>query len=167
MECLLFLGGAVGWGLSARVPIWRTRRKKLRKEMDELSKQLAGQVVARVDRLGSGTVVIAFTSGSVLVVKDGPEGPDLTLRRAGGRDRSARSADAPTRRQREYLDFIRRYMARYGVSPAETDIADHFMVSGPSVNAMVRTLERRGFIARYYDFTGQALPRSIRVLLDE
>jgi hypothetical protein len=32
---------------------------------------------------------------------------------------------------------------------------------------MVRTLERRGFIARYRDFTGQAMPRSIRVLLDE
>jgi hypothetical protein len=28
-------------------------------------------------------------------------------------------------------------------------------------------LERRGFIARYHDFTGQAMPRSIRVLLDE
>jgi hypothetical protein len=135
--------------------------------MDELSKQLAGQVVAHVDRLGSGTVIIAFTSGNELVVKDSPKGPDLALRRAGGRDRSGRSADAPTRRQREYLDFIRRYMARYGVSPAEKDIADYFMVSAPSVNAMVRTLERRGFIARYRDYTGQAVPRSIRVLLDE
>jgi hypothetical protein len=140
---------------------------KERQRMDELSKQLAGQVVAHVDRLASGTVIMAFTSGNELVVKGSPEGPDLALRRGGGRDRSGHSADAPTRRQREYLDFIRRYMARYGVSPAETDIADHFMVSGPSVNAMVRMLERRGFIARYHDFTGQAMPRSIRVLLDE
>jgi hypothetical protein len=160
-------GARQWWSASARLPIWRFQTREAAEKMDELSKQLAGQVVAHLDRLASGTVVIAFTSGSELVVKDSPQGPALALRRAGGRDRSGRSADAPTRRQREYLDFIRRYMARYGVSPAESDIADHFMVSGPSVNAMVRMLERRGFIARRRDFTGQAMPRSIRVLLDE
>jgi DNA-binding MarR family transcriptional regulator len=57
-------------------------------------------------------------------------------------------------------------MSRYGVSPAEADIQTHFFVSAPSVNNMIRTLERRGFITRSRDFFGQTEPRSIRVLWD-
>ncbi|MDX1430754.1 MAG: MarR family transcriptional regulator, partial [Rhodothermales bacterium] len=64
------------------------------------------------------------------------------------------------------LNFIRRYMDRFGRSPAETDIQRHFLVSAPSVNQMVRTLERRGFIERDRDGFGQTVPRSIRVLWD-
>ena len=51
--------------------------------------------------------------------------------------------------------------------PAESDIARHFMVSAPSVNQMLRTLEARGFISRGFDpFTGHAAARSIRILVD-
>jgi Mn-dependent DtxR family transcriptional regulator len=58
-------------------------------------------------------------------------------------------------------------MGRYGVAPAEADIQRHFMVSAPSVNQMMQNLERRGFIARERDlFTGQAVPRSIRILVE-
>ena len=35
----------------------------------------------------------------------------------------------PTRRQREYLEFIQKYMARHGCALSESDIQDHFMVS--------------------------------------
>jgi DNA-binding MarR family transcriptional regulator len=55
-------------------------------------------------------------------------------------------------------------MHRNGISPAETDIRVHFQVSAPSVNQMIRTLERRGFITRDRDWFGQTVPRSIRVL---
>jgi hypothetical protein len=41
------------------------------------------------------------------------------------------------------------------------------LVSAPSVNQMIRTLERRGFIARDRDWFGQTMPRSIRVLWDD
>jgi len=136
--------------------------------MDQLSKRLAGQVVSHAHRLSSGTVIVHFTSGYDLVVKGHPDGPALTLRKPDHASvRSKGSGDGPTSRQQAYLDFIRRYMARYGVSPAEADIQVHFMVSAPSVNAMVRTLERRGFISRRHDWSGQTVPRSIRVLLDE
>jgi DNA-binding MarR family transcriptional regulator len=57
-------------------------------------------------------------------------------------------------------------MARHGVSPAESDIQEHFMVSAPSAHAMVKTLERRGFITRDRDIFGRIVPRSIRVLVD-
>jgi repressor LexA len=64
------------------------------------------------------------------------------------------------------LEFIKRYMHRFGVSPAETDIQRHFLVSAPSVNQMIRTLERRGFISRDRHWFGQTVPRSIRVVWD-
>jgi len=54
----------------------------------------------------------------------------------------------------------------FGFAPAESDIQRHFHVSAPSVHQMIKTLERRGFIAPGSDFNGQALPRSIRVLID-
>jgi repressor LexA len=69
-------------------------------------------------------------------------------------------------RQREYLESIKKYMHRFSLALAETDVQRHFLVSAPSVNQMMRTLERRGFITRQKDRFGQTLPRSIRVLWD-
>ena len=59
----------------------------------------------------------------------------------------------------EYLEFIARYILRYGISPAESDIGRHFLLSAPSVNRMVQTLERRGFITRK-----RGAPRSIAIV---
>ena len=73
------------------------------------------------------------------------------------------AVNQPSSRQHAYMDFIRMFTARYGVPPAETDIARHFLVSAPSVNQMVKTLERRGYITREYGANGQAVPRSIRI----
>lgn len=65
---------------------------------------------------------------------------------------------APTQRQRDYLGFIAKYIARFGRAPAESDIERHFLVSAPSVNHMMQTLERRGFISRQ-----RGVPRSIKI----
>jgi len=65
----------------------------------------------------------------------------------------------PTSRQHEYLEFIRKYTLRFGISPAESDIQGHFLVSPPSVNSMVQALERLGFIIRQ-----PGVPRSIRLV---
>ncbi|MBK5293617.1 MAG: MarR family transcriptional regulator [Acidobacteriia bacterium] len=65
----------------------------------------------------------------------------------------------PTSRQSEYLEFIKKYMLRFGISPAESDIQRHFLVSAPSVNSMVQALERHGFIMRQ-----RGMPRSIRLV---
>ena len=78
--------------------------------------------------------------------------------------RQAAVASAPTDRQREYLEFIKKFMHRFGVAPAESDIQRHFLVSAPSVNQMIRTLEQKGFLVRDRDWSGHAVPRSIRVL---
>lgn len=65
-----------------------------------------------------------------------------------------------TARQGEYLAFIHRFTLRHGIAPSFDEIAAHFGTSSPSVNGMVKTLERRGLLSRV---AGAA--RSLRVLV--
>ena len=133
-------------------------------DISQLSDQLAGLVVAELLQSPPDEIALRFTSGAVLVVRPMDEGFSAVLQRPkrGRGGRGPRSG--PTRRQEEYLEFIKRYMHRFGLAPAETDIQRHFLVSAPSVNHMIRTLERRGFISRDRDWFGRTVPRSIRVV---
>lgn len=70
------------------------------------------------------------------------------------------SAFTPT--QGRYLAFIHQYIELYGRSPAESEISIAMQVSPPSVNQMIRSLERLGLITRV---PGQA--RSIGILLPD
>ncbi len=128
-----------------------------------LSDTLAERRVSHVTAIPSGGIAIHFTDGTRLTVTPEPAGFTVTFHESGPRPRGA---GEPSPRQRQYLDFIVRYFARFGIAPAESDIQEYFRVSAPSVHEMIKTLERRGFIARGRDFNGQALPRSIRVLID-
>jgi repressor LexA len=65
-----------------------------------------------------------------------------------------------TKTQGRYLLFIHRYMKKFGCAPAEADIQCHFLVSAPSVNAMMQTLTRKKLIARL-----PGVARSIRLLV--
>lgn len=65
-----------------------------------------------------------------------------------------------TARQGEYLAFIRSYTSRCGVAPSFEDIARHFGTSPPSVNGMIKTLEKRGLLGRV-----PGVARSLRVLV--
>jgi DNA-binding transcriptional regulator YhcF (GntR family) len=58
------------------------------------------------------------------------------------------SAPLITKRQGEFLAFILRYTQKYGIAPSYEDMATHFGISSPSVNGMMKTLERNGFISR-------------------
>ena len=129
-----------------------------------LSQQLTGRVIAEITQPPDGSVVLRLTDGAQVVFEQRDGGVKAILH--GGETAAAEGTGGPrpTRRQLEYLDFITRYIARYRVSPAETDIQRHFMVSTPSVNQMVRTLERRGFIKRDHGWYGETAARSIRVI---
>jgi hypothetical protein len=135
-------------------------------EMKKISEQLKGLVIAELVQPDDGTVTIHFTNKTTLVIRRSGSGFSAVI--GGGRSQPSKGRDplAPTGRQQEYLDFIKKYMHRFGVAPAETDIQRHFLVSAPSVNQMIRTLERRGFIVRDRDWFGQTQPRSIRVVWD-
>jgi DNA-binding Lrp family transcriptional regulator len=64
--------------------------------------------------------------------------------------------------QGRYLAFIHAYINLHGHAPAQSEIVEAVGVSAPSVNQMVKTLEKRGLISRK---PGQ--PRSIRLLVPE
>src|SRR3954471_16047103 len=64
--------------------------------------------------------------------------------------------------QGRYLAFIHAYTRLHGYPPAESEIAAAMCVSPPSVNQMVKTLEKRGLIARQ-----PGLSRTIEILVPE
>lgn len=64
--------------------------------------------------------------------------------------------------QGRYLAFIHQYTALHGCPPAESEIATAMCVSPPSVNQMVKMLEKKGLILRQ---PGRA--RSIRILIPD
>jgi hypothetical protein len=64
--------------------------------------------------------------------------------------------------QGRYLAFIHAYTTLHGVPPAEAEIAAAMCVSPPSVNQMVKALEKKGLILRH---PGQ--PRSLQILIPE
>ena len=65
-----------------------------------------------------------------------------------------------TPRQGQFLAFMYYYTKIHRIPPAEADLQRFFGISPPAVHEMIKTLERRGFIARE-----PGKPRSIRVLL--
>jgi hypothetical protein len=136
---------------------------RLRADMTDITNEVSGKSVSHVMQPDPQRLEIHFTDDSVLAIAllHG----HLTAAQTCGRDDSTsdrrHNGPQPTRRQRDYLEFIARYILRYGVSPAESDIARHFLVSAPSVNQMVQMLERRGFITRQ-----PGIPRSITIVVD-
>src|SRR5437879_7956346 len=64
--------------------------------------------------------------------------------------------------QGRYLSFIHAYTNLHGYPPAETEMAAAMCVSPPSVNQMVKMLEKKGLVLRQ---PGQ--PRSLQILVPE
>ena len=62
--------------------------------------------------------------------------------------------------QGRYLSFIHAYTEGFGHPPAESEIGKAMKVSPPSVNQMMKTLEKKGFIRRR-----SGVARSIEILL--
>jgi len=139
---------------------------KAPRDLGVLSTEVAGLEVAELTEASQGGIALRFTNGAVLTIAPEKAGLRAILTKPRNAREGGNGRSEPTRRQREYLAFITRYMHRFGAAPAESDIQRHFLVSAPSVNQMVRTLERRGFIERDHDWYGQAVPRSIRVVWD-
>ncbi|MCE9530089.1 MAG: MarR family transcriptional regulator, partial [Planctomycetes bacterium] len=64
--------------------------------------------------------------------------------------------------QGRYLAYIHTYTHLHGYPPAESEIATAICVSPPSVNQMVKMLEKKGLILRQ-----PGKPRSLQVLITE
>jgi len=114
-------------------------------------KEISGKSVSHVSQPDPQRLDIHFTDGTVLTIRMVDRHLTAALTKEEGdasMSETREKGPQPTLRQKEYLDFIARYIARYGVSPSEADIARHFLVAAPSANQMVQVLERRGFIRR-------------------
>lgn len=122
-------------------------------------RQLVGKEVQGITLDSGERLTLGFSDGTVLQVSI--SAAKLTVVVSQGPKPIHGSANTPTKRQREYLRFIAKYMQRFGRAPAESDIERHFLVSAPSVNQMMQTLERRGFISRQ-----SGVPRSTRICVD-
>lgn len=64
--------------------------------------------------------------------------------------------------QGRYLAYIHAYIGLHGYPPAESEIAAAMCVAPPSVNQMVKMLEKKGLVLRH---PGQ--PRSLQILVPE
>jgi len=62
--------------------------------------------------------------------------------------------------QGRYLAYIHAYTEGFGLPPAESEIAAAIGVSAPSVNQMMKSLEKKGLIRRE-----PGVPRSIEILV--
>jgi hypothetical protein len=124
---------------------------------------LKGKQVEGVILEGDKRLSVMFSDGTVLVAGVSTGKLTTALSTAVNQEivQTSNAMEAPTKRQLEYLLFIAKYIRRYGRAPAESDIERHFLVSAPSVNQMMRMLERRGFISRQ-----PGVPRSARVCID-
>jgi LexA DNA binding domain len=133
----------------------------LRADMTAITNRVAGKSVSRVEQPDPRHLEVHFTDDSVLAIAllHGHLAAALACGHGNATSDRRHNGPQPTRRQREYLEFIARYIRRYGISPAESDIGRHFLVSAPSVNQMVQMLERQGFIARQ-----RGVPRSITIV---
>lgn len=102
-------------------------------------------------------ILRAFQENAERALVNSTPGPSGT---AGTRAPTAEPKPHFTKTQGRYLAFIHRYITKFGQAPAEVDIQRHFLVSAPSVNAMMQTLTRRGLISRV-----PGIPRSIKLLV--
>jgi len=148
---------AFGYASTSNIGAARSPMPSRTLTTESLTRRLRGKLVSRADTEGQQRLSIHFMDGSALEVEARSEGLVATIRQREGAAPMS-SSTQPTTRQLEYLAFIAKYIARFGRSPAESDIERHFLVSAPSVNQMMQTLESRGFIARQ-----QGVPRSIRI----
>ena len=125
-----------------------------------LTQVLHGKEISRTSAKEGRGLNIHFTDGLVLAIESVA---GVIVATVGQPARfAAKGAGAhPTKRQTEYLAFIAKYTDRFGRPSAESDIGMHFLVSAPSVNHMMQTLERRGFVTRR-----QGVARSVRVCIE-
>ncbi len=126
-----------------------------------LTRKLRGRQVSHLLASDEQRLAIHFSDGAALVIELGTRGLVVKICNPTTSSKDHNTKQQPTARQAEYLAFIAKYIARFGRAPAESDIERHFLVSAPSVNQMMHTLERRGFITRQ-----PGVPRSVRVCIE-
>jgi hypothetical protein len=129
--------------------------RKLRQAIAE-ARALLGDAAEKLRAILGEEVFMVETPVEVeAVMESAAEAIEEALCRLDSAARAKRSSAAlppggPTRRQGQFLAFIREYMMRNegGVAPSHADFQRFFNLTPPSVNSMLIRLEERGFIRR-------------------
>lgn len=78
-------------------------------DTDNISKLISGKCISYIEAHKDRELAIVFVDGSALLVKRLGQGLSMDFVSQQGR-RDCREALRPTIRQREYLEFIKKYM---------------------------------------------------------
>jgi len=93
--------------------------------VDNISKAVSGKCILDVTRPDGESLIIHFADRSTLLVERRGRKLSVALGASADSLPERASGPLPTLRQGEYLDFIKKYISRFGVSPAESDKALH------------------------------------------
>lgn len=126
-----------------------------------LNLELHDKKIEAVNINDKNNINIKFSDGSVLNLEANASGLLASIDNSTRKFKILNDSEQPTQRQLEYLSFLNFYIKRYGQAPAESDIQKHFLVSPPTVNQMMQTLEKRGFITRQ-----AGVARSIKMCIE-
>ena len=99
-------------------------------DIDKITRQISGKCVLRVEAGENEGLSIQFVDGSALLIERLGQGLSVSFESRVD-SKKCPAALWPTSRQRDYLEFIKKYMLRFGVSPAEYDIQRHFSCLRP------------------------------------
>jgi hypothetical protein len=84
------------------------------------------------------------------------------MRQSNDQETNSPIPDGPTRRQGQFLAYIREYMLRnQGLAPTHLEFQRFFQLTPPSVNSMLKRLDQKGFIRRV-----SGKPRAIQLTID-
>jgi hypothetical protein len=129
--------------------------RKLRQAVAEARTPLGDAAEQLRAVLRDEAIMTEFPIEAQVAMESAVEAIDAALRRLDSaapakRPFSAPPPGGPTRRQGQFLAFIREYMMRNeaGVAPSHADFMWFFNLTPPSVNSMLIRLEQRGFIRR-------------------
>jgi hypothetical protein len=129
--------------------------RRLRQAISEARGLLSDAAEKLRAMLGNEGIMPETPLEAEAVMECAVEAIEAALRRLDSAAPAKRSSSAPppggpTRRQGQFLAFVREYMMRNeaGVAPSHADFMRFFNLTPPSVNSMLIRLEQRGFIRR-------------------
>jgi hypothetical protein len=127
--------------------------RKLRQAIAEARASLGDAAEKLRAVLGDEAIMTEFPIEAEVAMESAVEAIGAALRRLetachAERPSGAPHPGSPTRRQGQFLAFIREYVMRNeaGVAPSHADFQRFFNLTPPSVNSMLIRLEQRGFI---------------------
>ena len=151
-------------------PVAEADVRKLRQTVTEARGLLSDTAEKLRAVLGDEAIMTEFPIEAEVAMESAVEAIGAALRRLDSaapvkRPFAALPPGGPTRRQGQFLAFIREYMMRNeaGVAPSHADFQRFFNLTPPSLNSMLVRLEQRGFIRR---IPGKARAIELTIKLD-